>query len=587
MFKTKVPMKTIRLILILLSFSIWAYSQDVKVTVDAPKSVELGEQFQVGFTVQGNASNFNPPGFGDFEVLSGPNQSYNESSQLINNRLVETQEITLSYVLMAKKPGKFTISGAEFIVKGKKYPAEARTIEVVSAGTTQYEEKSDLFIKVFLDKSTAYQGEFVVATLKLFSRYRINQIAPNSSTNFEGFYKQDIETPPLRSLSTTTVNGKKYYTGTISRYLLIPQKTGNLTLPPLNLIVVVERSGFFDDPFFNQREQVELKSRPVSLNVKPLPSGKPTSFTGAVGKFNFSGSYDKDKVNANDPVILKLTVSGAGNLKLIDPPQLTFPNGIEFNDPSVTNKVNDKDGGISGTKTFEYLLIPRAPGKLELPPIEFSYFDPVAATYKTLTVPGKTLDVGAGAPSGTSRNLSVVSKEDLKFLGKDIQYIKTNPFSVTHRTGTFFGSLLFFAFYLVPFVLFIGILILRRNYIKQNANIVMVRNRKAEKFATKRLKLAKEYLSQNKKEAFYEEVVKALWGYLSDKLSIPVSDLSRENAKEQLIQRGMDEASLAKLIDIMDSCEYARYAPATKDHPMENDYQQAVYIITYMHQKVR
>lgn len=320
--------------------------------------------------------------------------------------------------------------------------------------------------------------------------------------------------------------------------------------------------------------------------MKALPT-RPASFSGAVGKFNFSAVYDKTKVKENDPVILKLSISGAGNIKLIDAPQISFPEGIETSEPTATNKTNDKDGGISGTKQFEYLLIPRAPGKITLPPIEFSYFDPIAKQYKTLTSPATTIDVEPATGGGNIVTGRAVSKEDLRFLGKDIEYIKLNDIKLRKSGSRLFGSVFFYAGYILPLLIFISILLWRRNYIRQSANLALTKNRRAQKFATRRLKKAKEYLAQSKKENFYEEVLKAIWGYLSDKLNIPVSELSRDNAREQLLDSGVDEESVIRVMNLLDTCEFARYAPASNDNTMESDYREAVSVITRIQEKIR
>jgi hypothetical protein len=297
--------------------------------------------------------------------------------------------------------------------------------------------------------------------------------------------------------------------------------------------------------------------------------------------------YDRTKVKTNDPVILRLSINGAGNLKLIEAPKISFPEGIETSEPSTTNKTSNKDGGISGTKLFEYLLIPRAPGKLTLPPIEFSYFDPVANQYKTLTSPATILDVEPGSGDGTVSTGSAVSKEDLKFFGKDIEYIKTEDLNLKKAGNILYGSAWFIAGYLIPLILFAFILVWRRNYIRQNSNMVITKNRKAQKFAIKRLKKAKEYLAHAQKEKFYEEVLRALWGYLSDKLNIPVSDLSRETAKEHLFHSEVDEDSINRIMHLLDTCEFARYAPASTDNTMEVDYKEAITIITQIQERIR
>jgi len=570
--------------------------------MDAPTSVASDERFQLNITVNANPTSFTPPNLKDFNILMGPSESSGSSVSNINGKITQVNEFTYSYILQPKKAGKFDISAAEYTVNGKKYPSNSLSIEVVgnasqsSSGSSApganqtIDESGDLFLKVFLDKNSAYQGEFIVGTVKMYTRLNVKSITPVVLPSFDGFYTQEIETPQLRQLQREIVKGKEYGTGVVKKFVLIPQKTGDHTIGSSVMQCGVEvrsNNGFFDDFFPSPVElvQKEAKSKPFKISVKPLPN-RPASFTGAVGKFNFQANYDKTKVKENDPVILKLSITGAGNLKLIEAPKISFQEGIETSDPTTINKTNDKDGGISGTKQFEYLLIPRAPGKMTLPPIEFSYFDPIARQFKTLSTPATALEVEPGDGSSRSSG-NMASQEDLKFIEKDIEYINLYDIKLKRTGSILFGSVVFYLGYIIPLFLLISLLIFRRNYIRQNSNTVLTRNRKAQKYATKRLKNAKEYLAASKKENFYEEVLKALWGYLSDKLSMPVSELSRENARDQLLQAGVDEESINRMMSLIATCEYARYAPATMENTMETDYKEAVFIITQIQEKIR
>lgn len=599
----KIFLKAFVIVFSLIALSLGAHGQNIQVLMDAPGSVSASEEFQLNISINAKPSAFNPPNLSDFNVLMGPSVSSSSSVQIVNGKMSQSSEYTYSYILQPKKNGKINISPAQFTVDGKKFSSNSLTIDVSgtasqssgssqnSGGNQAIDESGDVFIKVFLDKNTAYQGEFIVATVKLYSKVSIASVSRLDYPTFDGFYKQDIETPPLRRLNQEEVNGQMYGTGIIQKFVLIPQKAGTLTISPCVMdcnIQVQSRSNSFFDDFFSspyQTVQKKIKSKPVKVTIKSLPS-RPSSFTGAVGKFNFDAKYDKTKVTQNAPVILKLNISGAGNIKLIEAPQINFPEGIETSEPTTTNKTNDKDGGISGSKQFEYLLIPRAPGKITIPPIEFSYFDPVAKQYKTLTSAATTIDVTPGQGGGAISS-GTASKEDLQLIGKDIEYIKLNEISLKKSGSILYGSALFYLAYILPLMVFVLILVWRRNYIRQSSNIALTRNKKAQKYAIKRLKKAKEYLAASKKENFYEEVLRALWGYISDKLSIPVSDLSRESAREQLLQSGVDEESINRVMNLLDTCEYARYAPATSDNTMQSDYSEAISIITQIQEKIR
>lgn len=600
----KIYLKAFILVFSLVVISFRAHGQNIQAVMDAPPVVSAGEQFQLNISVNAKPSSFTPPNLNDFDILMGPGTSSSSSIQIINGKMSETSEYTYSYVLQARKNGKINIPAAEFIINGKKYSTNAINVEVTgtvsqsqrnqgsSAGPNQeVDESGDLFIRVFLDKSSAFQGEYITATVKLYSRVDISSITRLDLPSFDGFYKQDIATPPLRRLDREIINGQAYGTGVLKKFVLIPQKTGEITIEPgvMECTVEVQSSSnsFFDDFFSSpfQSVQKRVKSKPVKVNIRALPP-RPASFSGAVGKFNFDASYDKTKAKANDPVILRLTVNGAGNLKLIDAPKINFPEGIETSEPTVTDKTNENDGGISGTKQFEYLLIPRAPGKIVLPPIEFSYFDPVARQYKTLTSPSATLEIEPGS-NGNATSGTSVSKEDLQFLGKDIRFIKLNPVKLKENGSKVFGSFMFYVGYILPLLVFASVLVWRRNYIRQNANAVLTRNRKARKYAIKRLKKAKEYLAHSKKENFYEEVLKAIWGYISDKLNIPVSELSRETAREELLNSGVEKDMITRVLNLLDTCEFARYAPASSENTMESDYREAITIITQIQERIR
>lgn len=569
--------------LFLLSFS--AAGQNVKVILDGPTDIRIDDRFRLNVTVNAEPTEFNPPDLKDFNILSGPDKFTGTNIEVDNGRMKQSVEFTYSYILQPRKAGKFNLGTASYTVNGKKYTSNSLTIEVTGTGSSaqnnqsqvqqeqNIDETDEIFLRVILDKTNVHQGEFITGTAKIYTKYKI-QIDPLTLPAIDGFYTQEIETP-LAPLKLEVINRQQYGTTIVKKFVLIPQKTGELTIPSYKVICTL--NSFFPQSY-------EIKSRPVKVTVKPLPT-RPASFTGAVGKFNFDVKYDKTKVKENEPVILKISVNGAGNIKLFDAPKISFPEGIDTSEPSVTNKTNDKDGGISGSKLFEYLLIPRAPGKITLPPVEFSYFDPIAKQYKTLTTGAVTLEVEPG--TGGSKIASGSSREDLKFLGKDIEYIKLNDIKLRKSGSRLYGSVLFYIGYLLPLILFITILVLRRNYIRQNANTALTRNRKAQKYAIKRLKMAKEYLAQSKKENFYEEVLKALWGYLSDKLNIPVSELSRETASDQLLQSSVDEDSINRVMNLLDTCEYARYAPASADNSMEADYREAIAIITQIQERIR
>jgi hypothetical protein len=379
----------------------------------------------------------------------------------------------------------------------------------------------------------------------------------------------------------------------LRKYVLFPQKSGTLTINPCKMEVginqrVQTRSRSLFDDFFGGSVQTiprEATSRPVNITVLPLPEGKPASFSGGVGQMKFEATIDKTDVKANDAVTLKVTVSGNGNMRFVDAPRINFPPDFEVYDPKISNKLNPST--TSGSKTFEYLIIPRHGGTYKIPAIEFSYFDPQTKQYKTLNSNEYTLTVERGEEQPGMTVVSGISREDVKFLGKDIRYIKTGKINLHQAGENFFGTWKFWLGYLVPLAAFAAIVYLRRNYIRKYANVAMVKERKANRFAAMRLKQARKFMDSGQKELFYEELSRALWGYLGDKLNIPVAELSKDNAKTAMEQRRVDTALADEFTGVIDDCEFARYAPFVEmEHAPSILYSRAVEVINKLQKAV-
>lgn len=585
-----------------------AFSQNVQVIAQAPKVVQVGEQFQLDFEVNAEPSNFIVPELRDFRVVYGPSTSQSSNIQIVNGKMTQSVAYTYSYVLLPTKAGKYLIGSAEVTVGGKKYKSNPVNIEVVGGGQTQSQQgggqsatqqqvsaDGNIFIRVIVDKKNVFQGEYLTASVKLYSKLNISSINDVKFPAFNGFFKQDIEIPQVRGLERENVNGEIYGTAIIRKFILIPQKSGNLEIEPmlmdLNVQQRVQSRGrsIFDD-FFGPSVQdvpVKLKSKPVTISVKSLPGNAPASFTGAVGRFNFSAEVNKTEVKTNDAITLKLTLSGNGNIKLAEAPKVIFPPDFDTYDPKINLSVSDANGGVSGSKVFEYLLIPRNPGDFKIAPVEFTYFDVASNQYRTITSPEFNFRVERGADHQGPNVVSGLSKEDVKFLGKDILYIKTANEKLVEKGKSLFSSLVFYLLFILSIVAFGLIIWFRRRIIKQNANIAYVKNRRADKFATRRLKQAKAHQVANEQEKFYDELLKANWGYLSDKLNIPLSELSRENAMETLKAKGVDDETLQRLIGLIDNCEFARFAPSSAGISMEDDYNKAIQIITNLQRKLK
>lgn len=595
--------------------------QGVQFTASAPNVVNVGDQFELTFSVNAAPTDIHYPDFQDFRLLYGPSISQSMSVQYSNGQNIQTADYGYTYALEAIKPGKFTIGSAEITVKGKKYKSNPVTIEVVGSksrttasgnGNTQggannnssstnqnadadVASDGEIFIRVLLDKTKVLQGEYLTATVKLYSKVDISSIDKINFPEFDGFFKQDIEIPQQRSLKSENVNGVVYGTIVLKKFILIPQKSGDLKVDPMDLGCTIQRRvktrsrGFFDD-FFGPSVQpvpVKLKSKALTVHVLPLPGGKPESFNGAVGHFSMNAEMNKKTVKTNEAVTLKVSLSGNGNIKLLEAPKMNFPPDFDTYDPKVNLNVNASDGGVNGSKSFEYLLIPRNPGEFHIPAITFSYFDVSSNKYKTLSSGDFVINVEKGAETQNTNVVSGFSKEDIKFLGKDILFIKTDLSGLHLKDKYFFGSFWHWLCYIISLVAFGLIILMRRRLIKQNANIALMRNRRADKYTSKRLKQAHVYLKSNQKEHFYEELLKALWGYLSDKMSIPLSELSRDTARTIFEKKKVDADTIQQFVQLVDNCEYARYAPASADISLNEDYDKAVDLITKLQQKLR
>ncbi len=578
-------MKKTLLYYLFLLVSITGYSQDITVQAEYPSVVEEGQQFTVTWAVNSGGGEFSAPSFEGFYKLMGPQTSYSSSTQIINGKISTQTSYSYVYYLQAVNTGKFVIPPAIYTLKNRTYTSDSMNIEVISGNAAQSPSARsgntdqntpevetsgrDLFVDISLSKANVYAGEAIAATVKIYTRSNLAGINEIKYPDFTGFLKTDIETPPLNSLRQENINGKIYGTGVIQQFLLFPQITGQITIDPVQITVLLQqRSGqsdpFFGD-FFSTFETVPkvLVSKPVTINVKPLPGSIPADFSGIVGKIDLKGNVTRDSVNVNDPVNFRITISGSGNLKLAEAPSLKLSPDIELYDPKVTDNIKSSLTGASGQKTFDYLLIPRHFGDFTIPPVTYSYFDVTAGRYERL----QTGEFHFYARKGNEQNTGItvyggVSKEDVQYVGKDIRFIKNKPGRLTRSSGTILGQRSFYSGYVIALLLFLSVLFIRREHVRRNSDLAAVRNRKAGKTAVKRLRQASVCLKNGETDRFYEEILKAIWGYLSHKLNINVSDLTRNNAVSILRDNGIGDEEINMLIDILDTCEYARYAPS-------------------------
>ncbi|MCD6565910.1 MAG: protein BatD [Bacteroidales bacterium] len=585
------------------------YSDDIKFSVSAPKVVAVGEQFRLIYSLNSKANKFSAPEFDDFYVIAGPSTSYNQSTQIINGKVTRNVSYTYTYILQSTREGKFTIPPAIVVVNKKQYSANSLQIEVIK-GKNQSQTKAsatqsqinqglanigneDLFVRVLVNKSNVYQGAYLVATVKIYSRVNLSGFEKVDLPDFNGFYMQEIEIPQLTSLERENINGQIYGTGVIKKYLLFPQYSGNIVIEPVEIECLVQQTvprasqSFFDDFFsFNSVRNTKkiILSPEVNINVKPLPAGAPSSFSGTVGSVNMIAGPDKSSVKENDAVTFKITLKGTGNLKLAEAPIVDFPPDFETYDPKVSTNLKAGISGTTGSKTFEYLVIPRHAGNYRIAPVKYSFFDPVSRKYKSLSSEEFLIEVSKGEKGEDGNIISGFTKEEVRYLGKDIRFIITGPIKVKEKGKIIFGTSLFLLVHTGLFLLFFLVYILVRYSTKRNANVILLRNRRANKQAKKRLKIAGREMRANNAKGFFEEVLKALWGYMSDKLSIPVSELSQENIRQSINEKTVDKKFVDEFIELVDTCEYAQYAPAGESFLLEDIYQKAINVISKLEQ---
>lgn len=606
--------KHLILLLILIVGTGQLFAQEVKFTGEAPGVVEKGQQFRLTYTINTQAKDFRSPDLEHFNVLAGPSTSSSTNVSLINGKMTRTYKLQFTYILQASETGEFTISPATIKVDGETHKSNSVKIEVINGNGSSASQKSrqddsqqsssqtqeakpsgdDLFVRVLVNKRNVYREEPLVATIKLYSKLNVSGLENVDFPNFEGFYKQEIETKPLRQLEKENVNGEIYGTGVLKKYLLFPQKTGRLTIQPFEVDCIVQKKveddsrSLFDD-FFGSYKNIKMpvSSDPVRINVNSLPSGEPVSFTGGVGSFKMNASLDKHSVKTNEGVTLKIDISGNGNIKVLDPPEVNFPPDLEVYDPKISDNINVSEGGANGTKTIEYLVIPRHAGNYNIPSIGLSYFNPRTGNYNTLQTQQMTLNVAKGEGDTTTRVSSSYSKQDVNIIGSDIRYIHTKKFDLKEQGNFLFGSGKFYAVYAGGMIAFFVVFFIRRKKIKENADVAMMKNRKANKFARRRLRVALKHLKEDEQDKFYEEILKALWGYLSDKLGIGVAELSRDKAREKLTEKQVPESLIEQFIELIDDSEFARYAPSGGVEKMDELYNHSIAVISQLQQKLK
>lgn len=610
-----------RIILFLMLAPLWLWAQDdPTLTVSAKKQVMVGERFQVVFEANAEGKNFSAPSFEGFTVVGGPFTSTSSSFQMVNGSMSHSVKCTYTFALQAYQEGTFHVGSATLNVKGKKVSSEPFDIKVIpddgshaapsgggdAAGQGRSQQNTndpqvsgkDLFLNVIPSKKSVYVGDQVVLTYKIYTKVPVSSLSVERMPSYAGFWTKDVSdnSNSLRQ-NSEYINGIEYTTAEVQKTVIVPQRAGKLTIDPMIIECVAQvrtesnrqRSmdpfeAFFNDPFFNRNivnVKKELTSQTLTLEVKSLPeNGKPASFAGAVGNYNFKSEIDKTELSTNEAFTLTLTVSGTGNVELLQMPTPVFPPDFEVYDPKVTSSVNPTSNGLSGTKKAEFLVIPRRAGSFTIPAVEFSYFNPANETYQTLQSESYEIKVEKGAGSDDGGGIFASNQEDIKYLGSDVRHIMTGDPHLKPTSTVFFGSSAYYVALLALLVLFIVLLFVLKKREQLTKDTAANRNRKADKVARGRLKNAYQYLKAKDQEKFYVEMSQALWGYIADKTGIERSKLSMDTVSETMKAKNVPDELTQQFVDTLNNCEFARFAPGNAEEKMDDLYQRGIDVIS-------
>lgn len=575
----------------------------------APASVVKGEQFRLVYTLNKTGRDLRLPEMKGFEVIFGPATSTSYSQSTVNGKTTSESSVSYTYTVIAQEEGSFDIEPASITVDGANYKSNSIKLNVLppdkksesqqdntsssaqsSAGAPNI-GANDAFIRAIISKNGVYEQEGFTVTFRLYSVYGQIYFEGAEFPEFDGFMSEEIPISSNQQLKMERYNDRNYYTADIKKSLLFPQRSGKITIPSGKLeTVFTVPSGRKVSTFFGSQEvMAEVKktlvTNPVTVDVKALPEGKPLNFSNAVGTYTMNSTISTQQTSANEAITITLEIAGTGNGKLIRNPIVDFPTNFETYDPTVNNDFQVSANGLTGTRKIEYLSIPRYEGKYDIPAIEFSYFDTNSKTYKTLKSPEYNLDIAKGDPSKAAAS-TYISQQSVK-VEDDIRFIKTDTPVFQSKDSYFAGSMGYWFWYIIPASLFAAFAVIYRKRAKENANITLTRTKRANKMAIKRLRVAEKFLKQHDKEKFYDEVLRALWGYFSDKLSMPLANLTKDNIESELSSHGIESSLITKFTDILNTCEFARYAPAEGDAAMDKLYNETINAIGEMESKLK
>ena len=604
----------------LLFFIFWAlpslvFADGVSVTGYAPQSVGVGEQFKLQFTVNERASGITLPDVDGLQVIYGPNTSSSSSHSIINGQVSSQRSTTYTYLAKATKTGQLSIPPAKVVVDGKQYSSNSLAISVVagqkpSAGSNNassgsnsrpsYSQSSssgapEIVVQQSLVRNSVYEGEGVQLVTKVYTIVDLTSLTDKVDPKLSEFIVVDMS-PDQYSFHTEVLDGVQYQAAEIDRKVLIPQKSGKITIDPVEIEFTVRKrvrngggffGGFFDDVQLQSRR---VRSKALTLNVKQLPQPKPAGFSGGVGSFKFNMSVNPTELEVDNSMTVKLSVEGSGNLKLLSMPKPQFHQDFECFDPSSKNDFEASASGYHGKRTVEYTLVPRRDGEFEIPQVSFCYFDVAQGKYVTLTQGPYAVNVKKGEDSqvdasGMSVPVPVGRNGENVVYGEGALHYLHNSGTLSLKNDFFVLSPLFWALVLLPLVTLLILFVVNRKRIYDNNNVGLVKSRRANKMARRRLRQAQKFIAANKPEAFYDEVMRALWGYLSDKLTLPLSVLTKDNAKEKMSEHGVSSDACDQFLNLLDECEFARYAPASASNTLNDVYNKAIEVIENIESK--
>lgn len=595
------------------------FAQDKSLQVNAPAMVSAGKPFRVEYSTGVEPEKFTPQPFDGFEVLAGPSYSSSFSTQVINGTMTQSQKYGYTYVLVARNPGTFTIPAASVTAEGKTYTAKGIPIEVVAgdanagsavqgggaaAGKTddgaprQTIAADDVLLRAIVNTTKVYKGQPVRLSFKLYMRVRLSHFEGAKVPSFNGFWSQELPVDQYK-MQREQFNGKVYDTQIVGEYLLYPQQTGTLQIEPFTTEavgqIIAQRTSqsVFDDLFGGvpdvQEVRKNISSQQVNITVVDFPAGAPPSFNGAVGNFTMTSDVPKGTINVNSSATYTIRLTGAGNLPLIQAPVINMPSSFEQYNPKTTESLSKNAGGISGYRQFEYPFIARAEGEYGIDPVQFTFFNPETSKYITLSTDALSLrvlpDTTGGAPAAGGM-ITGLTKEDLKIIGRDIRFIKLDTPKFQLRSTMLMFSPAYFIVAGLLIAGFVFLLLYLQRHIAQRRNADMMRGKRANKIVLARLKSAEQYMKEGNDRRFHDEMLKALWGYMSDKLNIPVANLTKENVREELLKRGIPADRITSYIDLISECEYAQYSPAESMKTGEI-YRTAVEVISKMESYIK